>query len=153
MARATSPQISQPVESLMITLRRTRRILLRATLLALPAPAAAQNAGAPPSQDSAAAVDRVFASWNSRQTPGCAVGVARNGETILERAYGMANLEYDAPNTPATIFEAGSVAKQFTAAAVALLAQQGKLSLDDDIRKYLPELPDYGTAITIRQML
>src|SRR3712207_489579 len=65
----------------------------------------------------------------------------------------MANLEYDVPNTPATIFEAGSVSKQFTAAAVALLAQQGKLSLDDDIRKYLPELPNYRTPITIRHML
>src|SRR3712207_1997504 len=99
--------------------------------------------------DSAAAVDRVFASWNSRQTPGCAVGVSRGGQTILERAYGMANLEYDVPNTPTTIFEAGSVSKQFTAAAVALLAQQGKLSLDDDVRKYLPELPNYRTPIKI----
>src|ERR671914_2219039 len=108
---------------------------------------------AAPATDSVTAVDRIFANWSSRATPGCAVGVARNGQTILERAYGMANLEYDVPNTPATIFEAGSVSKQFTAAAVALLAQQGKLSLDDDIRKYLPELPDYGTPVTIRQML
>jgi CubicO group peptidase (beta-lactamase class C family) len=103
--------------------------------------------------DSTAAVDRIFATWNTRQTPGCAVGVARNGQTILERAYGMANLEYDVPNTPATIFEAGSVSKQFTAAGVALLAQQGKLSLDDDVSKYVPELPDYDSPITIRQML
>src|SRR5687767_10851325 len=103
--------------------------------------------------DSAAAVDRIFASWNTRQTPGCAVGVARNGQPIPERAYGMANLEYDVPNTPATIFEAGSVSKQFTAAAVALLAQQWKLSLDDDVSKYIPELPDYGTPVTIRHML
>ena len=77
-----------------------------ALLALLPAIAVAQN---PAPTDSAAAVDRIFANWNSRQTPGCAVGVARNGRTILERAYGMANLEYDVANTPATIFEAGSV--------------------------------------------
>lgn len=114
------------------------------------APSTARAQGAP---DSAAAVDRIFANWSSRQSPGCAVGVARNGQTILERAYGMANLEYDVPNTPQTIFEAGSVSKQFTAAAVALLAQQGKLSLDDEVSKYIPELPDYETPITIRHML
>ena len=103
--------------------------------------------------DSAAAVDRIFASWTNTATPGCAVGVARGGKTILTRAYGMANLEYDVPNTPATIFEGGSVSKQFTAAAVALLALDGKLSLEDPIRKYFPELPAYGDSITIRQML
>jgi CubicO group peptidase (beta-lactamase class C family) len=122
-----------------------------ALLIAI-APAAARAQGAPP-VDSVAAVDRIFASWNTRQTPGCAVGVARSGQTILERAYGMANLEYDVPNTPATIFEAGSVSKQFTAAAVALLAQQGKLSLDDEVSKYIPELPEYETPVTIRHML
>jgi CubicO group peptidase (beta-lactamase class C family) len=121
-------------------------------LLVAAAPIAARAQGSPPT-DSAAAVDRIFASWNTRQTPGCAVGMARNGQTILERAYGMANLEYDVPNTPATIFEAGSVSKQFTAAAVVLLAQQGKLSLDDEVSKYIPELPDYETPVTIRQML
>ena len=125
--------------------RTTRRVLL---LAVVPAAASAQASTEP-----AAAVDRIFASWSSRETPGCAVGVARNGQTILERAYGMANLEYDVPNTPTTIFEAGSVSKQFTAAAVALLAQQGKLSLDDEVRRHVAELPDYGTPITIRQML
>ena len=115
-------------------------------------PAAVPAQGSPPA-DSAAAVDRIFANWNTQQTPGCAVGVARNGRTILERAYGMANLEYDVANTPATIFEAGSVSKQFTAAAVVLLAQQGKLTLDDEVSTYIPELPDYDTPVTIRQML
>src|SRR5687768_17606563 len=128
--------------------RRAAPLVLIITL----APAAARAQGTS-ATDSVAAVDSIFASWNTRQTPGCAVGVARNGQPILERAYGMANLEYDVPNTPATIFEAGSVSKQFTAAAVALLAQQGKLSLDDAVTKYIPELPDYGTPITIRHML
>jgi CubicO group peptidase (beta-lactamase class C family) len=123
-----------------------------AALLIAFAPAAAVAQGSP-TADSVAAVDRIFANWSSRQSPGCAVGVARNGQTILERAYGMANLEYDVPNTPTTIFEAGSVSKQFTASAVVLLAQQGKLSLDDEVSKHIPELPDYDTPITIRQML
>ena len=100
----------------------------------------------------AARVDAVFSRWTT-QTPGCAVGVAQGGKPILEKSYGMADLEHDVANTPDTIFEAGSVSKQFTAAAVLLLAQEGKLSLDDPARKYLPELPDYGAPLTIRHML
>lgn len=97
-------------------------------------------------------VDTIFAAYTGR-TPGCAVGVSANGKAVLEKAYGMADLEHDVKNTPDTIFEAGSVSKQFTAAAVLLLARAGKLSLDDDVRKYIPELPDYGAPITIRHML
>jgi CubicO group peptidase (beta-lactamase class C family) len=97
-------------------------------------------------------VDRVFERWSS-STPGCAVAVSVDGQPILARAYGMADLEHDVPNTPNTIFEAGSVSKQFTAAAVLLLAKDGKLSLDDPARKYVPELPDYGSPLTIRHML
>ncbi len=97
-------------------------------------------------------VDAVFARWTAT-TPGCAVGVAEGGKVVLEKAYGMADLEHDAPNAPDTIFEAGSVSKQFTAAAVLLLAREGKLSLDDQARKYIPELRDYGKPLTIRHML
>jgi CubicO group peptidase (beta-lactamase class C family) len=103
-------------------------------------------------QDSVARVDSAFTRFGPK-TPGCAVGVSRHGRTVLARAYGMANLEYDVPNTTETVFEAGSVAKQFTAAAVLLLAQQGKLSLDDPVRKHIPELPDYGAPLTIRHMI
>jgi CubicO group peptidase (beta-lactamase class C family) len=99
-----------------------------------------------------AAVDEIFSKWTS-STPGCAVGVAVGGQTVLLKAYGMADLERDVPNTPDTIFESGSVAKQFTALAVQLLAGDGKLSLDDPVRKYVPELPDYGKPLTIRHML
>jgi CubicO group peptidase (beta-lactamase class C family) len=99
-----------------------------------------------------ARVDAVFSRW-TRATPGCAVGVSLTGRSVLERAYGLADLEHDVVNEPDTIFEAGSVSKQFTAAAVMLLARDGKLSLDDPARKYLPELPDYGAPLTIRQML
>jgi CubicO group peptidase (beta-lactamase class C family) len=103
-------------------------------------------------QSAEAAVDALFARWTSR-TPGCAVGVARDGGVVLEKAYGMADLEHDAKNRTSTIFEAGSVSKQFTAAAVLLLARDGKLSLDDPVRRYLPELPDYGAPLTIRHLL
>ena len=98
-------------------------------------------------------VDLGFAPYTAAGSPGCAIGLARNGQPVLTRAYGLANLEYDVPNTPETIFESGSVAKQFTAAAVVLLVQDGKLSLDDDVRKYLPELHDFGNRITIRNLL
>lgn len=98
-------------------------------------------------------VDAIFSRWSTPTTPGCAAGVAIGGKIALERAYGMADLEHDVPNAPDTIFEAGSVSKQFTAAAVLLLAREGKLSLDDPARKYVPELPDYGAPLAIRHML
>ena len=102
--------------------------------------------------DLAPQVDRVFKDWTAT-TPGCAVGVNVDGRTVVSKAYGMADLEHDVANTPETIFEAGSVSKQFTAAAVLLLARDGKLSLDDPVSKYIPELPDYGQPLTIRHML
>src|SRR5262245_6391946 len=76
--------------------------------------------------------------------PGCAAAVSLNGETVFEKAFGLADLEHNVPNTPQTIFESGSVAKQFTAAALVLLQQEGKLNIDDPVRKYIPELQDYG---------
>lgn len=101
----------------------------------------------------AARVDSVFATWDHTNTPGCALGVSRGGVTILERGYGMANLEYGLAITPASIFHVASISKQFTAMAVLLLAQRGQLSLDDDVRKYIPELPSYGDRITLRHLL
>ncbi|HEX8030822.1 MAG TPA: serine hydrolase domain-containing protein [Vicinamibacterales bacterium] len=99
-----------------------------------------------------AAVDDIFGKWTTT-TPGCAVGVAVGGKPVLSKAYGMADLEHDVRNTPETIFEAGSLSKQFTALAVQLLASEGKLSIDDPVRKYIPELPDYKVPLTIRHML
>ena len=101
----------------------------------------------------ARAVDRLFEAWNGTETPGCAVGVSRNGQLVLERGYGMANVETGTPITPSTIFHAASIAKQFTAMAIMLLVRDGKLSLDDDVRKFVPELPDYGTPIRVRHLL
>jgi CubicO group peptidase (beta-lactamase class C family) len=115
--------------------------------LTLAAAVPSQSATVPETQ-----VDAVFSRW-TRDTPGCAIGVAQAGRPILQKAYGMADLEHDVPNGPDTIFEAGSVSKQFTAAAVLLLARDGRLSLDDPVRKYIPELPDYGAPLTIRHML
>lgn len=104
------------------------------------------------SQPAQADVDALFAHWGP-QTPGCTVAVARDGRTVLDRAYGMADLEHDVAITPATRFEAGSVSKQFTAAAILMLAEQGRLSLADDVRRFVPELPDYGATITIDHLL
>ncbi len=122
-----------------------------ATVLATVVAVASQAVSAP-STTLETDVDRVFAKWTA-STPGCAVGVAVGGTPVLAKAYGMADLEHDVPNTAETIFEAGSVAKQFTAMAVLLLAKDGKLSLDDPVRKHIPEVPDYGVPLTIRHML
>jgi CubicO group peptidase (beta-lactamase class C family) len=119
---------------------------------AIAASLATAQAPATAPADRTAAVDAVFARF-TQATPGCAVGVGVKGRPVLERAYGMADLERDVPNKADTIFEAGSVSKQFTAAAVLLLARDGRLSLDDPARKYIPELPDYGVPLTIRHML
>ncbi len=110
---------------------------------------AAQTAALAPST---ADVEAIFKAWTS-STPGCAVAASAPGQPAISRAYGMADLEHDIRNTPDTIFEGGSVAKQFTAAAVLLLAKDGKLSLDDPVRKYLPELPEYAAPLKIRHML
>lgn len=127
------------------------QILARAAIVAVALAAAVASLHGQPAV-AGSAVDRVFAPWTTA-TPGCAVGVSVGGKTMLIRAYGMANLEHDVPNRPDTIFESGSLAKQFTAAAVLLLARDGKLSLDDPVRKYIPEVPDYGAPLTIRHML
>ena len=101
----------------------------------------------------ASAVDEVFHRFEGTHNPGCAVGVSQDGRPLLSRAYGIADLEHNVPITTETVFEPGSVSKQFTAAATILLALDGKLSLDDDVRKYIPELPDYGDPITARHLL
>jgi CubicO group peptidase (beta-lactamase class C family) len=97
--------------------------------------------------------DRVFADWNTTSSPGCALAVVKDGHIVYEHGYGMANLELNIAITPQSVFDIGSVSKQITAMAMLLLAQEHKLSLDDDVRKYLPEIPDYGSTITIRHML
>jgi CubicO group peptidase (beta-lactamase class C family) len=105
------------------------------------------------SSDVSAIADRVFAPWNSTRGPGCVVGIERGGKTLLTRAYGMADLTSERPLSATSILESGSVAKQFTAMAVMLLMQDGKVALDADARTYLPELSAYGRPITVRNLL
>jgi CubicO group peptidase (beta-lactamase class C family) len=98
-------------------------------------------------------VDKLFAPWDKTTSPGAALAIIKDGEIIYKRGYGMAKLEDDLVMTPSKIFDIGSVSKQFTAACVALLALEGKLSLEDDVRQYIPELPVYGRPITLRHLL
>jgi CubicO group peptidase (beta-lactamase class C family) len=129
----------------------TTRIVVPVTLaIGLASPAFAQQ---PPADTTRLAVNRVFAAWSATDGPGCALGVSRDGQVVYQNGYGMANLELDVPITPSSIFHVASVSKQFTGMAIALLARDGKLSLDDDIRRYLPEIPNYGHRITIRHLL
>ena len=100
-----------------------------------------------------ARIDTVFEKWDRGDTPGCAVGVGVDGRPVVARAYGLANLEHGVPIRAGTIFEAASVSKQFTAASMALLVQDGQLSLDDPVRKFLPEVPEFGQGVTIRHLL
>ncbi|HEX8720109.1 MAG TPA: serine hydrolase domain-containing protein [Pyrinomonadaceae bacterium] len=103
--------------------------------------------------ESAKKVDAFLSQWDKNDMPGGAVGVVKDGRLVYKRGFGMANLDYDVPNTPSTRFNLASVSKPFTAFSIALLAQQGKLSLDDDIRKYVPEMPKYDETITIRHLI
>jgi CubicO group peptidase (beta-lactamase class C family) len=98
-------------------------------------------------------IDELFAPYNNPYSPGCSVGVIRDGNFIFRKSYGSASLELGVPLSSDSVFYMASVSKQFTAASVVLAAEQGFLSLDDDVRKYIPELPYYGHTITLRQML
>ena len=129
--------------------------MLVASLLASSAAVTAVPARAPAqtlSPDSALRVDEVFARFGATG-PGCAVNVIRNGSSLYAKGYGLASVELGVPISPHTLFDLGSTSKQFTAMSVLLLARDGKLSLDDDIRKFIPELPDFGARITLRHLL
>src|SRR5438132_3048068 len=99
------------------------------------------------------AVDEIFVDLTKAGSPGCALGVYREGKMVYARGYGLANLEQNVPITPQSVFDIGSTSKQFTAASILLLEKQGKLSINDDVRKYIPELPDYGQKVTILHLL
>ncbi len=98
-------------------------------------------------------IDSLFIPWNAPNHPGGSVLISKNGKTIFSKAYGLASLEYNIPNTENTLFNIGSVSKQFTAMGIVLLEEQSKLSFDDNVKKFLPNLPDFGKTITIRQLL
>ena len=97
-------------------------------------------------------VDEIFAPWTNNETPGAAVAVVKDGAIIYKKGYGMANLEYDIPISPNSVFHIASISKQFTVFSILLLEKEGKLSLDDDIRKYIPEVADFGKTITLRHL-
>ncbi|HEV8150157.1 MAG TPA: serine hydrolase domain-containing protein, partial [Gemmatimonadales bacterium] len=127
--------------------------LLAALLLAAAArPLTAQDAeGLEPRV--AARVDSLFRRFTAAGSPGCALGIMQHGRLSYAKGYGLASIELGVPITPATVFDIGSVSKQFTALAVLLAVQDGTLSLDDELQKYLPELPRYGKPVTIRHLL
>src|SRR5215510_12771874 len=119
----------------------------------LPFVVAALVVGAPAyAQDKTAEVDKIFG-WTKPDAPGCAVAVSHNGKVVVNKAYGSADLERGVPITPNTVFDAASVSKQFVSAAVLLLVEDGKLSLTEDIRKYVPQLPDYAHKITLDHLM
>jgi CubicO group peptidase (beta-lactamase class C family) len=98
-------------------------------------------------------IDDIFEKYDSKTNPGCAVAVIHNGEVVYNKGYGLANLEYDIGITPSTVFDIASVSKQFAGLAISTLIEDGKISPDDDIRKYLSEVPDFGKTITIRHLI
>jgi CubicO group peptidase (beta-lactamase class C family) len=98
-------------------------------------------------------IDAIFAAYDSTHTPGCALAIGKGGSVFYERGYGMANFDYDIPIRPDSVFHVASVSKQFAAFAIHLLASEGKLSLDDDIRKHLPEMPEYEHVVTVRHLV
>jgi CubicO group peptidase (beta-lactamase class C family) len=98
-------------------------------------------------------VDDLFAEWGEPNSPGCTVAVIRDGGVIYQKGFGMANLEYDIPNQPGTIYHVASISKQFTAFAIQILAREGKVNLDDEVHKYLPELHDFGYSLTLRHLI
>lgn len=131
-----------------------RAAVLAVALVAAAAPAAvAQAPGQVPGHGLGARVDSIFAELDRPAGPGAAVAVLHRGEIVLERGYGLAQLEHDVAVAPGTVFHVASVSKQFAAFAVTLLAQDGQLALDDDIRVHLPELHDFGHHITVRHLI
>ncbi|HYV03550.1 MAG TPA: serine hydrolase [Blastocatellia bacterium] len=133
-------------------LRRSAIILVVLVLLVPCATAQSKDEGSQPDNINAR-VDKLFALWDKPESPGCSLAVIKDGSIVYKRGYGAADLDHDVPNAPGTVFHVASLSKQFTAMSVLLLAQQGKLSLDDPVRKYIPELRDFGKPVTIRHLL
>ncbi len=132
--------------------RRLMPVIMAAVLLVL---AGSTTTLASPQQTGhlEAQVDSLFSDWDRSDSPGCALGVIQDGELIYARGYGMADLEHGIPITPRSIFRIGSTSKQFTALCILLLEEEGKLSLDDDIHTFFPEMPEYPAPVTVRQLI
>ena len=98
-------------------------------------------------------IDKIFAEWNKPETPGASLGIIKNGELIYKKGYGYGDLEHDIKLSSKSVFYIGSVSKQFVTFAVLLLEEQGKINLDDEIQKYLPDFPKYDAPLTIRHFI
>jgi CubicO group peptidase (beta-lactamase class C family) len=105
------------------------------------------------SKEQSKAIDTIFSEWDKQNTPGCGLGVIKDGKLIYARGYGAANLEHDIPNSSTSVFRIGSTSKQFTAATIILLSENNKLSLDDSLDKFFPAFPNYAKSISIRHLL
>jgi CubicO group peptidase (beta-lactamase class C family) len=130
-----------------------RTFRLSAVVVAVAGIAAAAGIRTQAQAPTDAAIDAIFEPWNRPDSPGCTAGAIRDGRFVFRKGYGMANLDYAIPNSPDMVYYVGSVSKQFTAAAIALLAQEGRIGLDDPVRKHIPELRDYGAPLTIRHLV
>jgi len=98
-------------------------------------------------------VDAIFSEWNNETTPGCGLGIIQDGKLIYGRGYGLANLEYGIPNSKESVFRIASTSKQFTAACIILLAEQGSISLEDKLSSFFPDFPSYADTITVQHLL
>jgi CubicO group peptidase (beta-lactamase class C family) len=126
-------------------------LLVLVPVLLIPSPSQAQAPAVPPTAE-AKAIEKIF-SWATPNAPGCVAAVSQHGKLIVNRAYGSADLERDVPLSTSSVFDAGSLRKQFVAASILLLVEEKRLALSDDVRKFVPELPDYGNTITLDHML
>lgn len=99
------------------------------------------------------AIEEIFQDFTRPGSPGCSLAVIQHGDLLCQRSYGLSDLENNLPLRPASVFNLGSVSKQFTACAILLLAQARKLTLDDEVHQHLPEFPDYGMVLTLRHLL
>jgi len=105
------------------------------------------------SLDKQTKIDALFSQWDNENSPGASIGIIKDGKLIYSKSYGMGNLDYQIPLTADSKFYIASTTKQFTAACIALLSIEGKIGLDDEIQKYIPEIPNYGQKITIRNLV
>ena len=121
--------------------------------LALGAATLAQTSPTVAPSQSNEKVDKLFAQWDRPDSPGCALGVIKDGKFIYKRGYGSANPDYNAPFSSESVFCIASTTKQFTAASILLLVRRGVISLDDEIHKYFPELPKYEAPITVNHLI
>ncbi|MEP7380363.1 MAG: serine hydrolase domain-containing protein [Gemmatimonadota bacterium] len=132
----------------MLIARTALPVSLAVTLVLSPVPGRAQLPDSTRTR-----VDAVFSRWDRTDSPGCSLGISQDGRPVYERGYGMSDMQHALAITPGSIFHVASISKEFSAYAIALLAAEGRLTLDDDIRRYVPEVPDYGPRITIRNLI